>query len=184
MAIEAEDRDLASLSREGNRGAYALLCRRYGRVIHGLALARFMSLEKAEQVCRALFDDAFANIHTLKRPENFKSWLLDRYDRICKGLDSGKSAKPARGESRSTDFLTEGMESESLAAETDLEHSLLADLRELSEDNRRVLVLHFAEGLDYESMADALDVPLSTIRSRMSRAKMELLRQSGNVVDS
>lgn len=184
MSWRAEDKDLAALAREGNRDAYALLVRRYHRVVHGLALTEFMSLATAEQVCGDLFEDAFAHLHTLKRPENFKSWLFGRYERVAKAVHSGKSSRPEKNEAKPSDWLTAPAAGTDLAEQTSMDHAFLADLQELSEENRRVLILHFAEGLDYESIADALDQPLSAVRSRMSRAKMELLRQSGSAVDT
>ena len=51
---------------------------------------------------------------------------------------------------------------------------LLAALNRLSPEHRVVLVLKDLEGQKYEDIAEVLDVPIGTVRSRLHRARMEL----------
>jgi len=47
-------------------------------------------------------------------------------------------------------------------------------LSELSEEFRTALVLKEMDGMSYEEIADAIEVPLGTVRSRIHRARLEL----------
>ena len=47
-------------------------------------------------------------------------------------------------------------------------------LNRLSPEHRAVLIMKDMEGQKYETMADALQVPIGTIRSRLHRARLEL----------
>lgn len=62
------------------------------------------------------------------------------------------------------------------AAGEEMMRHLQHALGELSEDFRAPLVLHEIEGLPYEEIASALDVPIGTVKSRISRARRELRR--------
>jgi RNA polymerase sigma-70 factor (ECF subfamily) len=56
----------------------------------------------------------------------------------------------------------------------ELRHELASAFAALAQPHREVLTLHLIEGLDYESIARTLDVPLGTVRSRLSRAREAL----------
>jgi RNA polymerase sigma-70 factor (ECF subfamily) len=53
---------------------------------------------------------------------------------------------------------------------------LQAALAELPEHHRAVIWLRDGEGLTYEQIAEALDVPIGTVRSRLARARLTLKR--------
>jgi RNA polymerase sigma-70 factor (ECF subfamily) len=55
--------------------------------------------------------------------------------------------------------------------------TLLRILGEIAEDFRAPLVLYYMEDLSYKEIADVLALPLGTVRSRISRAKIQLLRR-------
>jgi RNA polymerase sigma-70 factor (ECF subfamily) len=55
--------------------------------------------------------------------------------------------------------------------------TLLRFLREIDEDFRAPLVLYYLEDLSYKEIADALAIPLGTVQSRISRAKLQLFRR-------
>jgi RNA polymerase sigma-70 factor (ECF subfamily) len=55
--------------------------------------------------------------------------------------------------------------------------TLLRILGEIAEDFRAPLVLYYVEDLSYKEIADVLALPLGTVQSRISRAKIQLLRR-------
>ena len=55
-------------------------------------------------------------------------------------------------------------------------------LAQLSEEHREVLVLREIEGCGYETMAEILDLPIGTIRSRLHRARLELREELKSVL--
>lgn len=48
-------------------------------------------------------------------------------------------------------------------------------MRELRDDHREILVLVCVKGLQYQEVADMLSIPVGTVRSRLSRARMQLM---------
>jgi RNA polymerase sigma-70 factor (ECF subfamily) len=63
---------------------------------------------------------------------------------------------------------------EEVAEQTDASNRLQDALAELTEDARKVLVLREIEGLNYQEIADVLEVPKGTVRSRLARAREAL----------
>ncbi len=65
---------------------------------------------------------------------------------------------------------------EQLAEERERRQQLQSALEQLGEDARRMIVLRELEGLDYNEIAETLEIPKGTVRSRLSRAREALRR--------
>ena len=69
--------------------------------------------------------------------------------------------------------------------EAAVEHGRAAEVRaavmRLEPDHRAVIVLHDLEGLDYREVAESLEIPLGTVKSRIHRARLELARHLGHL---
>lgn len=136
---------------------------------------------QAEDLAQDTFMKAFKAFPNFRAGSNAKSWLF----RICKNhfIDQYRvkarrpvhqplAAEIATSDSRHSVqvFERDGIENE----ETFLD--LFGDevnrfLRELPEDFRRALLLCDLEGLRYDEIAEVLDIPVGTVRSRISRAR-------------
>lgn len=136
---------------------------------------------QAEDLVQDTYMKAFNAFTTFRSGSNAKSWLF----RICKNHFIDRYRVKARRpihQSLAVDVATrdarhsvqvferDGIENE----ETFLD--LFGDevnrfLRELPEDFRKALLLCDLEGLRYEEIAEILDVPVGTVRSRISRAR-------------
>jgi RNA polymerase sigma-70 factor (ECF subfamily) len=89
-------------------------------------------------------------------------------------LGSGERRLVREGEETLTRLAT-GEATPSAALErSELEGALHRAIAELPEERRIVVVLRDLEGLAYEEIASALDLPLGTVRSRLHRARMDL----------
>ncbi|NCF56256.1 MAG: sigma-70 family RNA polymerase sigma factor [Planctomycetia bacterium] len=136
---------------------------------------------QAEDLVQDTFLKAFNAFGSFRAGSNAKSWLF----RICKNhfidkyrvkarrpvhqtlVDGVSSVSPRRSIEV---FEREGIENE------DTFLDLFGDevnrfLRELPEDFRKALLLCDLDGLRYDEIADVLDVPVGTVRSRISRAR-------------
>jgi RNA polymerase sigma-70 factor (ECF subfamily) len=60
--------------------------------------------------------------------------------------------------------------------------ALTSAIGHLDADSKEVLLLRDAEDLSYEEIAEVLDVPVGTVRSRLHRARAEVRRRLGGVL--
>lgn len=75
----------------------------------------------------------------------------------------------------------EGPGPEEAAVATSRAAEVQRALARLSEEYRAVLVLHDLQDLDYAAVAEALDIPIGTVKSRIHRARLELARRLGHL---
>lgn len=164
----------------GRREAFGQLVERYQhRLYHGL-LHVLGSAEDAQDIAQEAFVSAFEKLSSFKGQAAFYSWLF----RIA--LNASVSARrKTRRMSVSVETRREenGLEpsDENPSAEpsyamdvADRQRLVRQALSELSEEFRTALVLKEMDGMSYEEIAEVVEVPLGTVRSRIHRARLEL----------
>lgn len=125
------------------------------------------------------------NIHNLKNPKHFKSWLNQIVTNLFYDELRKSSRKP---DTVSMDEETDDDTSFSLKAvlqdpkckppekcmSHELEKLIKQEIRELPEQFRIAIVLRELQGLSYEEIAEATNASVGTVKSRISRARLKL----------
>lgn len=169
--------------RAGDREAFAELYEQYARAVYNHALRLTGDWAEAEEAMSETFLAAWRARETVE-PEggSLKPWLL--------GIATHKARNANRGVRRRLAFLARSPQPrpvEDFADETagridDARRLALVHdaLRRLRRQDREVLTLCVASGLDYQQAAEALGIPVGTVRSRLSRARARLARLSAS----
>jgi len=118
-------------------------------------------------------------------PPNPKAWLIRAV--VFRSLHLGRMIRRRlKHERRSGLSRREAVDdvqpSRSMIAE-EMQHAVRAALEGLSAKHRDVVTLHLIEGLTYEAIARRLDVPIGTVRSRLSRAREALTDRLAPTLD-
>lgn len=157
---------------DAQRGDDAALERFVRATQHDVAsLCRYLGdPDSAEDLVQETYQRAFASLHRFRATGPAAHWLLTIARRTC--ADSARRrSRRRRLERRVAGFSheLEGRPSDGSAVELD-ELVLLLD-----DDRRAAFVLTQLHGLRYDEAAAVLDVPIGTIRSRVSRAREQLV---------
>ena len=175
------DLQLIDATLSGNTEAFDELIRRYqDRLVHSLEHA-LNSSDDALDVAQQAFVLAWKKLHTFRRESAFYSWLY----RIARNVAVSSIRQP-KIKSGSLDHLQDaaGFEPTDENSESAPEHALQQfeeiklvqnALQEIPEEFRQPLVLKEIDGMSYEEIAKILDIPLGTVRSRIFRARQELI---------
>lgn len=162
----------------GDTAAYGELVLRHQDQLYN-ALVRYTgNAEDARDIAQDAFTQAYLKLGTFKRNAAFFTWLY----RIA--FNRATSIARKRRVRTSLDRLTEA----GAPHPTDNPHAqpqevMLAEERvalvrqavaELAEDHRQVVVLREFNGFDYQQIAEVLQVPIGTVRSRLFRARMQI----------
>lgn len=168
--------------RAGDREAFGALFDRYAASVHSHACRLTGDLSAAEDVMSETFLAAWRTREQVD-PEggSLRPWLL--------GIATNKARNHRRGVGRRLAFLArqpKPKETEDFAdvSAERLDHqrelaAVRAVLDRLRQPEREVLALCVWAGLDYAQAADALGVPVGTVRSRLSRARTRLRGLAG-----
>ncbi|GGX70404.1 RNA polymerase sigma factor [Streptomyces hiroshimensis] len=165
--------------RAGDREAFAELYDEHARTVYNHAFRLTGDWSSAEEVMSETFLDAWRTREKVE-PEggSLRPWLL--------GIATNKARNANRRVRRRLAFLTRRPPADPVLDFADESASRIDDARELAavfkavqalrRPEREVLALCVWSGLDYAQAAQALGVPVGTVRSRLSRARARLRR--------
>jgi RNA polymerase sigma-70 factor, ECF subfamily len=161
---EVEDRDLIAKARRGDVEAYNLLVSRWEKRIFNYLLRLVTNREDAMDLSQDVFLKAYQNLPKLDDPGKFTGWLFriahnEAFSLLRKRKPEGElDREPASRDSGSRLLPIEL----SLAVES--------ALKRLSEDQREAVLLKVYQGFKFDEMAEILECPVSTVKSRLYTA--------------
>jgi len=186
--VSADDHRLIAECLEGNTAAFGELVRRYQDRLYSTIYRLTENAEDAQDVAQEAFLNAYQSLDSFKGDSLFFTWLYRiavntaishrRKRRVLARIDIGPAGDSLLEPADPSDLSRPGHAIEQVEQEQKI-HQALA---RLSPEHRAVLVMKDLEGQKYEEMAEALEVPIVTIRSRLHRARLELrelLEQDG-----
>src|SRR4029077_17345623 len=165
---------------QGRPAAFGELVRRYQDRLYHTAYRLTGNAEDAQDVVQEAFLSAYQSLGSFKGDSLFFTWLyriavntaisMKRKKRHVLRIQPGGEEKNAIDPLDPSESTRPGHAIE-MAEEERKVHDALS---KLSTEHRAVLVMKDMEGMKYEEMAEALDVPIRTIRSRLHRARLEI----------
>ncbi|HTD43734.1 MAG TPA: sigma-70 family RNA polymerase sigma factor [Bryobacteraceae bacterium] len=166
---EIEDLDLIAKARRGDVEAYNVLVSRWEKRVFNYLLRLVSNREDALDVSQETFLKAYQNLRKLDDPARFPAWLFRiAHNEAFSLLRRRKPETELAGEPRPRNIGGRLLPVElSLAVES--------ALKRLSEDQRETVLLKIYQGFKFEEMAEILECPVSTVKSRLYTA-LELLK--------
>ena len=168
--------ELAELIRQamtGDKVSFGKLVFRYKEHIINIAFGIIGNLYDAEDIAQEAFLKAYLSIHKLTAEEAFYRWLV----RIVTNLSIDKKKANARQstqpiEEREVIFGTTQGQLDVTVEQKENQQLILKGLEQLTVEQRTVLVLREIEGFSYNEIAEILDIPLGTAKSRINNARL------------
>jgi len=172
------DKQLVERVQRGDKRAYDLLVLKYQHKIVGLVGRYLRDQDEVQDVTQEAFIKAYRALPRFRGDSAFYTWLYRIAINTAKNHLVSRSRRPP-----DTDVdvdMEEGMHQESLSDAVNPENSLATDqleavvykaIDDLAEDLKVAVTLREFEGLSYEEIAEVMDCPVGTVRSRIFRAR-------------
>jgi RNA polymerase sigma-70 factor (ECF subfamily) len=177
--MSPSDEELVAAFQAGDIAAFDTLVGRWDRKIRGVIFRLVGSHEEARDVSQETFLKAYRALGTFKKEARFSSWLYqiavnatrDRLRRRRRRIDLSLEDVDESAESALRDASPSAFE---LMESGDLSRLVAAAMATLPDEQREVVILKEYQGLTFPEIADALDVPLSTVKTRLYRGLGQL----------
>ena len=174
----ASDEQLLERSLRGDRAALDDLFRRHRDMAYRVAYRHLGNDEDALDAVQEAFVKVLTHLSGFQGRSSFKTWLLRVVSNAA--LDLGRQR--GRREFLHREELPTGAEREPAAADdpgraleqADLRAMFTAALAQLPEAQRTTFVLHVEGGLSYREVADALEISIGTVMSRLFYTRQKL----------
>ena len=180
IALVNDDQDLIAGTLRGETGAFGQLVGRYQNRLFNSLTRMTGSVEDAEDIAQEAFVHAFQKLHTFRGGSRFYSWLfriaLNAAVTLHRKRDKATASVEAVREQVGFEPADPRPNSTPQSPLETSERQALVQLalRDLPEEFRQVLVLREMDEMSYEEIAEIVDCPIGTVRSRIHRARQEL----------
>lgn len=173
------DFELVKLVQQGNKHSFDLLVIKYQNRVLSI-ISRFVKDQaEAEDVAQEAFIKAYRAIKNFRGDSAFYTWLYRIAVNTAKNYLMTKKRRPGMDvalddEEEYSDHIESLQEAETPENHLDREHLkqvINKAIDSLSEELKTAICLREFDGLSYEQIAEALDCPIGTVRSRIFRAR-------------
>ena len=176
------DSELIAAAKKGDVAAFNQLVLKYQGHAYNVAYRLLGNADAAADATQDAFLKAYQRLHQL-RGNAFRPWLLRIVTNTCYDMLRRSARRPTQSlepadENEEPDRLarwqSEAETPEDIALRHEIHRVVQEGLLTLSPEHRAVVVLSDIEGLNCEEIAQALNVPVGTVKSRLSRARARL----------
>ncbi len=175
------DEELVEACQSGEASAFDVLVARWEDRIRGAAFRFLGSEEEARDVAQEAFLRAYRALGSFKREARFSSWLYQIATNLCRD-------RLRRRKTRATVSLEEIEENGPVMVEArpgahdrllqmDLARAVRRAVEALPDEQREVVILKEYQELTFIEIAQTLDVPVSTVKTRLYRGLGQLRRR-------
>ncbi len=193
MSERDVDAELVARVQRGDKRAYDLLVLKYQRKIMRLLSRMVRDPAEVEDVAQEAFIKAYRALPQFRGDSAFYTWLYRIAINTARNWQVANSRRPSTpnvidtedGETFSQiDTLTDISTPESLMASKQIVETVNSAIGELPDELRTAIVLREIEGMSYEDIAQTMNCPIGTVRSRIFRAREAIAEQLRPVLDT
>ena len=194
--VADEDAQLVERVQRGDQRAFEMLVVKYQRRIERLIARMVRDADLVEDIAQEAFIRAYRALPGFRGESAFYTWLYRIAVNTAKKAMIGLQRDPLRTEAalagagddddapRIENDLSDGETPESVLASRQIAETVNAAVETLSEDLRQAITLREIEGLSYEDIAEIMQCPIGTVRSRIYRAREAIASRLRPLLDT
>jgi len=197
MIPDPTDVQLVERAKRGETRAFEMLVIKYQRRIERLIARMVRDVDLVQDIAQESFIRAYRALPQFRGDSAFYTWLYRIAVNTAKKALVEMKRDPLVTESalstghddddetsRVERELTDGATPEALLASKEIAETVNAAIEALSEDLRQAITLREIEGLSYEEIAEMMNCPIGTVRSRIFRAREAIAQRLRPLLDT
>jgi len=191
MAGESTDAQLVRRVQKGDKGAFDLLVLKYQHKIVNLVMRYVRDPDQALDITQEAFLKAYRAMPRFRGDAAFYTWMYRIAVNTAKNYLAAQRRRPMDVELDLQDpeqyelhaKLKDIDTPEAVNIGNELQATVERAFASLPEDLRTAIVLRELDGMSYEEIAETMECPVGTVRSRIFRARDAISKKIGNMID-
>jgi RNA polymerase sigma-70 factor (ECF subfamily) len=180
--MKSLDSQLINQTLLGDREAFSQLVLKYQGAVYGLAYHKVKNFADAQDIAQEAFMEAYRCLENLQDRSKFASWLYSITANRCKMwlrrrrqyVVSLELSIATKDDLKVLQVPDHHPTPDEVYEQKALRESVMKAIEDLPEKQRLVVTLFYIDDLSYKEIADFLDVPVSTVQSRLQVARQKL----------
>jgi RNA polymerase sigma-70 factor (ECF subfamily) len=168
------ERELVERCRRGDEGAFQELVERYKDLVFAMIGRTVQDRSRAEDLAQDVFLRIHRGLPYFRGEARLSTWIYRIVANVCV-QDHGRPSllPPAAGDDRKRDAAATV---DRRFGDFELRDRLEKAIERLPANYRLLIAAHYLQGVQYEDLAEALQLPLGTLKTQLYRAKQQLRR--------
>jgi len=185
MGAESVDQELVRRVQQGDKKAFDVLVQKYQNKIIKLISRYVRDPNEVLDVAQETFIKAYRAVGRFRGDSAFYTWIYRIAINTAKNYLVSQGRRPPdvdidaeeAGQYEGAAALHEGDSPEHMALRDEIEQVIYRAIEDLPDELRAAITLRELEGLSYEEIAQSMDCPIGTVRSRIFRAREAIDRK-------
>jgi RNA polymerase sigma-70 factor (ECF subfamily) len=190
MANESTDSKLVRRVQKGDKGAFDILVLKYQHKIVNLVMRYVRDPEQAMDISQEAFIKAYRALPRVRGASAFYTWLYRIAVNTAKNHLAAQRRRPTDIELDLQDpeqfdlhaRLKETDTPEAVMISREMRETVEQAIQSLPDDLRTAIILRELDGMSYEEIAETMECPVGTVRSRIFRARDAISKKVGSLI--
>src|SRR5215470_6482230 len=165
------ERELVERCRRGEVGAFEELIDRYKNLVFAMIMRTFPDRSQAEDLAQDVFLRIHRGLPYFRGEARRSTWIYRIVANVCV-QDQGRPAPLSLDDERAVPAIPSA--SDRQFGDFELRDRLEKAIARLPANYRLLIAAHYLDGVTYEDLAAALELPLGTVKTQLYRAKHQL----------
>jgi RNA polymerase sigma-70 factor, ECF subfamily len=191
MSTESSDAQLVRRVQKGDKRAFDMLVLKYQHKIVNLVMRYVRDPDQALDITQEAFLKAYRALPRFRGESAFYTWLYRIAVNTAKNYLAAQRRRPIDVDLDLQDpeqydlqaKLKDTDTPEGVTLSRELNLAVQSAIEGLPEDLRTAIVLRELDGMSYEEIAQAMECPVGTVRSRIFRARDAISKKIGHLID-
>jgi RNA polymerase sigma-70 factor (ECF subfamily) len=172
---DVQERELVERCRSGDEHAFQELVDRYKDLVFALIARTVQDRSRAEDLAQDVFLRIHRGLPYFRGEARLSTWIYRIVANVCL-QDHGRPAPAMSLDDERTHGEKLPAAHDRQFSDFELRDRLEKAIARLPANYRLLIAAHYLQGVQYEGLADALQLPLGTVKTQLYRAKQQLRR--------
>ncbi|KXH80841.1 RNA polymerase sigma factor SigW [Sporosarcina sp. HYO08] len=174
---------------KGDQDAFEEIVTLFQHRLYHLCYRMLGNAQEAEDIAQEAFVRAYMNIHSFDQKRKFSTWIYRIATNLC--IDRIRKKKPdyyldaevpgTEGLDMYSQLAAAGELPEDEVVKMETQERIQYEINRLPDKYRSVIILRYIEELPLQEIADVLEMPLGTVKTRVHRGREALRKQIGTM---
>jgi RNA polymerase sigma-70 factor (ECF subfamily) len=172
--VELDERALIERCRTGDDSAFSELVDRYKNLVYGIVTRMVSDRAQADDLAQEVFLKVHRGLPYFRGEARLSTWIYRIVSNVCTENRSRHSREVPLEDGRDDRPRPERGAADGAFADVELRDRLNKALAQLPDHYRVLVAAHYLEGVQYDALAEALGLPIGTVKTHLYRAKRRL----------
>ena len=164
-----DERTLIERCRTGDDIAFGELVEQYKNLVYGMVWRLTTDRSQTDDLAQEVFLKVHRGLPYFRGEARLSTWIFRIVSNVCNEARSRRTAEVGRRRP-----IAEPGRPDNAFADLELRDRLDKAIAQLPEQYRVLIAAHYIDGVQYEALAEALDIPIGTVKTHLHRAKRRL----------